>query len=131
MLAGERDGGGGLLTGGRLPFVYRTHEAPDDEKIRSFGNLYSTTSAIRCISARGEVRPKEIQKLLARVEGRPEEPMIARLALRSMKQARYTAENDRAFRTCGCVLYAFHVPNPQVSGSADPPDHQGDICGDG
>ena len=72
----------------------------------------------------GEVRPKEIQKLLAKVEGRPEEPLISRLALRSMKQARYTAENTGHFGLA--ANYYTHLrPNPQVSGSADPPDHQG------
>lgn len=40
-----------------------------------------------------EIRPKEIQKLLARVEDTPEEALICRLALRSMKQARYMPEN--------------------------------------
>ena len=39
---------------------------------------------------------KEIQKLLDRVDGTPEEALISRLALRSMKQARYTTENTGA-----------------------------------
>ncbi|MBQ1871996.1 MAG: RNB domain-containing ribonuclease, partial [Lachnospiraceae bacterium] len=41
----------------------------------------------------GEVHPKEMQKLLAKIEGEPEAGLIMRLSLRSMQQARYTAEN--------------------------------------
>lgn len=44
-----------------------------------------------------EVRPGQIQKLLAKIQGTPQETMISRLALRSMKQARYTPENDGHF----------------------------------
>lgn len=74
-----------------LPFVYRTHEAPDAEKIerlltmiQNFGyHMKGTTE---------EIHPKEIQKLLASIEGRDEENMITRLTLRSMKQARYATE---------------------------------------
>ena len=43
------------------------------------------------------MRPKEIQKLLGKVEGTPQEALISRLALRSMKQARYTPENSGHF----------------------------------
>ena len=44
-----------------------------------------------------EIRPKEVQKLLDKIEGTPEEAMISRLALRSMKQARYSPDNDGHF----------------------------------
>ena len=74
-----------------IPFVYRSHENPDPEKmqklavfIRNFGYGMKTM--------RDEVHPKEVQKLLTRIEGSPEETMIARLTLRSMKQAKYTTE---------------------------------------
>ena len=40
----------------------------------------------------GEVHPKELQKLLDKIEGKPEEPLLARLVLRSMKQAKYTTQ---------------------------------------
>ena len=74
-----------------VPFLYRSHEAPDPEKIQ---NLSATIASFGygMKAMRDEVYPKEIQKLLTRVAGTPEEPMISRLALRSMKQARYTRE---------------------------------------
>lgn len=72
-----------------LPFVYRTHDYPDPEKMKSLGTFINNFGyTIR--TQNGEVHPKEIQKLLDRIEGTPEEALISRLTLRSMKQAKYT-----------------------------------------
>lgn len=57
-----------------------------------------------------EIRPKEIQKLLARVEDTPEEALICRLALRSMKQARYMPENIGHFGLA--ANYYTHFTSP-------------------
>ena len=92
-----------------LPFLYRTHEAPDDEKIRALATFINNFGYSMHIGT-GEVRPKEIQKLLAKVEGSPQEPLISRLALRSMKQARYTAENTGHFGLA--AKYYTHFTSP-------------------
>ena len=74
-----------------LPFVYRTHENPDPDrmkKLSTFINNFGYSIRFR----EDEVHPKELQKLLERLEGTPEETLISRLTLRSMKQAKYTTE---------------------------------------
>lgn len=91
-----------------LPFLYRTHEAPDEEKMRQLGAFINNFGYH--IHVRHEVRPKEIQKLLGKVEGTPEEPLISRLALRSMKQARYTTENTGHFGLA--AKYYTHFTSP-------------------
>lgn len=92
-----------------IPFVYRTHEQPDEEKIQKlaiFINNFGHSMRI----ANNAVRPKEIQKLLAKVEGTNEEALISRLALRSMKQAKYTPENTGHFGLA--TTYYCHFTSP-------------------
>ncbi len=73
------------------PFVYRTHGVPDGEKIRKLatfiGNFGYTIKG-----GTDEIHPKELQKLLSRIAGTPEEDFISRLMLRSMQQAKYTVD---------------------------------------
>ena len=92
-----------------IPFVYRTHDVPDEEKIQklcTFINNFGHSMHV----ANKEVRPKEIQKLLAKVDGTPEGDFISRLALRSMKQAKYTPENTGHFGLA--AQYYCHFTSP-------------------
>lgn len=80
-----------------LPFVYRVHDVPDGEKIRKLQTLIHNFGYYMKAVGRGasrinseEVHPKEIQKLLVKIAGTPEESLISRLALRSMRQAKYS-----------------------------------------
>lgn len=73
-----------------LPFLYRSHETPDPEKIVRLGTFINNFGY--SIRIRDEVHPKELQQLLAKIEGTAEENLIARLTLRSMKRAQYSAE---------------------------------------
>ncbi len=92
-----------------LPFVYRTHEAPDDEKIKALAAFINNFGYSMHIGV-NEVRPKEIQKVLAKAEGTPEEALIGRLALRSMRQARYAPENAGHFGLA--AAYYTHFTSP-------------------
>lgn len=71
-----------------LPFVYRTHDYPDPEKMKRLG-VFINNFGYTIRAQNGEVHPKEIQKLLTKIEGTEEEALISRLTLRSMKQAKY------------------------------------------
>lgn len=74
-----------------IPFVYRTHENPDEEKIQKL-SMFINNFGYSMHIAKDEVHPKELQKLLLKIEGSPEEALISRLTLRSMKQAKYTVD---------------------------------------
>ena len=92
-----------------IPFVYRTHESPDEDKVKKLATFINNFGHSLHISNK-EVRPKEIQKLLAKVEGTAEEALISRLALRSMKQAKYTPENTGHFGLA--ASYYCHFTSP-------------------
>lgn len=92
-----------------IPFVYRTHESPDEDKIKKLATFINNFGHSMHISNK-EVRPKEIQKLLGKIEGTAEESMISRLALRSMKQAKYTPENTGHFGLAASHYCHFTSP---------------------
>ena len=91
------------------PFVYRTHDNPDPDRMRklsTFINNFGYSIRFR----EDEVHPKELQKLLERLEGTPEEMLISRLTLRSMKQAKYTTESSAHFGLA--ARYYCHFTSP-------------------
>lgn len=73
-----------------LPFMYRVHEQPSMEKIERLNNLLGAFGLFVCQDEAGQIHPMDVQKVLAKVEGRPEERIISTVALRSMQQARYS-----------------------------------------
>ncbi len=93
-----------------IPFVYRVHETPDSEKIEQLKTFVNNFGYIIKTDANNEIHPKEIQKLINSVKGKPEEAVISRLALRSMKQARYSVECDGHFGLA--VKYYCHFTSP-------------------
>lgn len=92
-----------------LPFVYRTHDTPDPEKIAKLGT-FIRNFGYSLKSQQEEVHPKELQKLLANAEDTPEEALICRLTLRSMKQAKYTIDCTGHFGLA-CQYYC-HFTSP-------------------
>lgn len=92
-----------------IPFEFRTHAAPDPEKVEklkkviaNFGYYFKASSE--------EVHPKEFQKLLKRIQGTPEEGFISRMTLRSMQQARYTTQCSGHFGLA--AKYYCHFTSP-------------------
>lgn len=92
-----------------MPFLYRTHETPDAERIQKLVMLISKFGYYMKVN-REAIHPKEVQKLLGKIADTPCEAMISRLVLRSMKQARYTTENTGHFGLA--VKYYCHFTSP-------------------
>lgn len=93
----------------QLPFLYRTHEKPDPDRMRKLVTfLHNFGYTLRLKD--NEVHPKEIQKLLAKLEGTAQEALIDRLTLRSMKQAKYTTECTGHFGLA--AKYYCHFTSP-------------------
>ena len=94
-----------------LPFVYRTHDNPDPEKIERLATfIHNFGYYMKVKTGVNEIHPKEIQKLLGKIEGTQEEALITRLALRSMKRAQYTVDCTGHFGLA-CQYYC-HFTSP-------------------
>ena len=92
-----------------LPFVYRTHDNPDPEKITKLG-IFINNFGYTIKMGQDEIHPKELQKLLEKIDGTDEEALISRLTLRSMKQAKYTTTCDGHFGLAS--KYYCHFTSP-------------------
>lgn len=71
-----------------VPFIHRIHEDPDEAKLQTFFEFLAGLG----ISVKGtanEVHPQALQKVLDDIQGEPEEMVVSKLMLRSMKQAKY------------------------------------------
>jgi ribonuclease R len=90
------------------PFVYRSHEDPDPEKILALGEFIHNFGY--SIKGTSKTHPKEFQAILGKIEGTAEENIISHLVLRSMKQARYTPECNGHFGLA--AKYYCHFTSP-------------------
>lgn len=91
------------------PFVYRSHEAPDVDKMHEL-SVFISNFGHRVRFSGNEVHPMEVQRLLSGIEGVPEENLISRLVLRSMKRARYTVSSLGHFGLA--TKYYCHFTSP-------------------
>ncbi len=90
-----------------LPFVYRSHEEPDIEKVEEMAEFISKFG----YKLKGSnIHSKAFQKLLDKAKGTPEEMIISRVVLRSFKQARYTFRNEGHFGLA--ANYYCHFTSP-------------------
>ncbi len=92
-----------------MPFVYRTHDNPDPEKIQKL-STFINNFGFSIHMGQDEIHPKELQKLLAKIEDTPQEALISRLTLRSMKQAKYTTVSTGHFGLA--TRYYCHFTSP-------------------
>lgn len=73
-----------------IPFVYRVHEQPDEEKIRTFAAFYSNFGKIK--GKVDNIHPKVLQNILKDIKGTPHENIVNQIMLRSLKKAEYSPE---------------------------------------
>jgi len=93
----------------KLPGIYRVHESPPAEKIADFITV-AASLGYRLPADPAKITPKDLQKLLAKLEGKPEERFLNVLLLRSMAKARYDAKNSGHF---GLALRSYtHFTSP-------------------
>jgi ribonuclease R len=75
----------------RIPGLYRVHEGPEDERLEEL-QLFLRTFGFKLHSTE-KIEPKELNRIIEKVAGRPEAELIETVILRSLKQARYQPNN--------------------------------------
>ena len=74
-----------------VPFIYRIHEEPDEDKITDLADFLSSLGINFPVEKK--LKSSSLQKAINQVKGTPEEVLVNTVVLRSMKQARYSPEN--------------------------------------
>lgn len=91
-----------------IPFLYRIHEKPREEKIQELNSYLRPLGYMANFGS--EIKSRDIQKLLKKVQGKKEELFISTMALRAMAKARYSPKNDIHFGLC--FQYYTHFTSP-------------------
>lgn len=91
-----------------VPFMYRVHEAPSEEKIQNLQS-YLTSFGIQ-LDVRHELTPKAVSALIDRIRGTKNALAISRMTLRTMMQARYSPENEGHFGLAAKYYCHFTAP---------------------
>ena len=91
-----------------IPCIHRIHEPPDPTKIFEFKEFISSFG-LR-LSDSGKIRSKDLNSLLKKIQGTPEERVVNTLLLRTMKKARYSP-SDPGHYCLGFTHYA-HFTSP-------------------
>ena len=91
------------------PFIYRVHEDPDLDKVKDL-NKFLYNFGLRIKITNGKVYPTEVSKILEQIKGTEAEKVISTLILRTLKVARYEAENKGHFGIAS--KYYCHFTSP-------------------
>ena len=73
-----------------IPFVYRVHDQPDNEKMNAFAMFYTNFGKVQGTLI--DAHPKKLQAILHEIKGTPHENIVSEVLLRSMKKAEYSPE---------------------------------------
>jgi len=119
-----------------VPSIYRIHEPPDPKRVMEFEDVathFGYTLGVGAIPIkkfaftdrrrdggkrrseivtpeRIKISPRNYQKLVAKIEGKPEERILSYLMLRSLKQAKYSSENSGHFALAASHYTHFTSP---------------------
>jgi len=91
-----------------LPCMFRIHPSADEEKLKNLFRLLSLTD--KSVVMPKEITPKAIQQLIASQQGTDKEYIVNRLLLRSMKQAKYSPDNEGHFGLASVEYCHFTSP---------------------
>ena len=91
------------------PFIYRVHEVPDTEKIQEL-NKFLINLGYRIKGNKDNIHPKAFAEVLEKIKGKEEERVISNLILRTLKVARYEAENKGHFGIASKCYCHFTSP---------------------
>ena len=76
------------------PVLYRIHEQPDEEKMAT---TLAYLGKLKIGAPKGDIKPMDLQRMIAKMEGKPEQRLVQTLILRSLRLARYTPGHDIHF----------------------------------
>ena len=91
------------------PFIYRVHEVPDYEKIVDT-NMFLASIGYKIKATKDNIKPKAFSDVLEKLKGTEYEKVISTLILRTLKVARYEAENKGHFGIAS--KYYCHFTSP-------------------
>ena len=98
-----------FAAGYELPFVYRIHEQPTEEKAAAF-KTYLRELGINARFQPENVRPADYAKVLEQLEGKPLRGVVNNVMLRSMAKAKYSPENCGHFGLASKCYCHFTSP---------------------
>ncbi len=92
-----------------MPFVYRIHEDPDEEKMFEFNTMiHNLGYSLKGVN--NEIHPRELQQLLVKIKGKKEESLINNMMLRSLRKAIYSSSSTEHFGLA--AQYYCHFTSP-------------------
>jgi ribonuclease R len=92
-----------------VPTLFRVHEPPDPAKVEIFEEFLSTLG-YSLSGLPNELEPRHFQRLVEKIQGKPEEKPIAFLMLRTMQKARYDVANLGHFGLAADAYTHFTSP---------------------
>ncbi len=97
-------------SGGKMPFLYRTHDLPNQEKIEQLGVFVHALGHELSVSKNGGITGKDLQALFQKIDGHASESLIKTAAVRSMAKAVYSTQNIGHFGLA--FEYYTHFTSP-------------------